>query len=56
MDISESSKITGSLNYKELLSNVVTATSSIKYDYEIAKSHFIQQLSQIGMFIKFILF
>lgn len=56
MEISESSKISGSFNYKELLSNVVTATSLIKYDYEIAKSHFIQQLGQIGMFIKFILF
>lgn len=56
MEISESSKITGSLNYKELLSNVVTTTSMIKYDYDIAKSHFIQQLGQIGMVIKCIHF
>ncbi|XP_025419971.1 protein purity of essence-like [Sipha flava] len=43
LENSESSK---ELNSRELLLNVASTASSIKYDYQIAKVHFIQQLRQ----------
>jgi len=51
MENSDDNKVTDPLNSRELLSNVATTASLIKYDYQIAKSHFIQQLRQTGMFI-----
>ncbi|VVC25973.1 Hypothetical protein CINCED_3A011321 [Cinara cedri] len=41
-----SDKDTDHQSSKELLSKVATSASSIKYDYEIAKSHFIKHLRQ----------
>lgn len=38
-----------------MLSYVATTASLIKYDYQIAKSHFITQLRQTGMNILFLL-
>lgn len=51
---SESSKVIDPLNSKEFLSNVATVASLLKYDYQIAKSHFSQQLRQLGMFTIYI--
>lgn len=46
----ESSKVAESLKSNDLISNVATAASLLKYDYQIAKSHLIQQLCHSGMF------
>lgn len=48
LENAENSKETDSLNSRELLSNVATSASLLKYDFQIAKSHFIQQLRQTG--------
>lgn len=56
METSDKGKETDPFNSRELLSNVATAASLLKYDYQIAKSHFIQQLRQTGMFILEVVF
>lgn len=43
-------KDTDSLSSRELLSNVATVASLVKYDYQIAKTHFIQQLRKKGIY------
>ena len=43
-------KDTDPLSSRELLSNVATIASLVKYDYQIAKTHFIQQLRKKGIF------
>jgi len=51
LESNENNKDTDSLSSRELLSNVATTASSIKFDYQIAKTHFIQQLNQTGIYI-----
>lgn len=51
LENSENSNDTDPLSSRELLSNVATAASLVKYDYQIAKSHFIHQLRQTGVYI-----
>ncbi|XP_026807089.1 E3 ubiquitin-protein ligase UBR4 isoform X1 [Rhopalosiphum maidis] len=46
LESNENNKDTDSLSSRELLSNVATAASLVKYEYQIAKTHFIQQLCQ----------
>lgn len=53
LENSDNSKDSDSLNSRELLSNVATSASLLKYDFQIAKTHFIQQLFHTGMFFFF---
>jgi len=46
---SNENKDTDLLSSRELLSNAATTASLVKYDYQIAKTHFIQQLRKKGI-------
>lgn len=48
-------KDTDPLSSRELLSNVATTASLVKYDYQIAKTHFIQQLRKKGIYFLYII-
>jgi len=50
-DSSEYSKATNPSKSKELLTNVANKASFLKFDFAIAKSHFIQQFRQTGIHI-----
>jgi len=50
-DNSDYSKATNPSKSKELLTSVANKASLLKFDFGIAKSHFIQQLRQTGMHI-----